>query len=159
MKNIQKIKIWKHVIQMTENSRLQFWKNSMKQKKAKVGSLMNSEIWTLSGKSPVIINITRMVCTTYRTLMQPWLDSSTGWSIIPYTKGLQGLGVWSPVRAHTKGTGSIPSQGGYRRQPINASLSYQCFSFSLLKKNKHVFEWLRILKNFNAAKSWFLEDK
>ena len=42
------------------------------------------------------------------------------------------------VRAYTWVTGSIPSRGAYGRQPIDVSLSQQCFSllFSLFKSNE-----------------------
>ena len=35
------------------------------------------------------------------------------------------------VRAHAWAVGSVPSQGAYKRQPINVSFSHQCVSPSL----------------------------
>ena len=39
--------------------------------------------------------------------------------------------VQFPVRAHAWVVGSVPGQGVYGRQPVNVSLSHQCFSHSL----------------------------
>ena len=54
----------------------------------------------------------------------------------------QRLWVWFLVGALTWVAGSTPGQGAYGRQPIDASLSHWCFSFSLSQINKH--PWVRI---------------
>ena len=53
---------------------------------------------------------------------------SVGLSVILYTKILQ---AGSPVRTYTQAWGLIPSRGAQERQPIDVSLSYQCFSLCL----------------------------
>ena len=58
----------------------------------------------------------------------PWLGSSACQNIVPYTKRLW---VQFPVKAYAQAVHSVPGQGAYRRQPMDVSLSRQCFSISL----------------------------
>ena len=62
----------------------------------------------------------------YHVLLWPvWLS----WlGIVLQTERLQ---VWFLVRAHTRVAGWVPGWGTYERQPVNVSLSHQCFSPSL----------------------------
>ena len=73
--------------------------------------------------------------------------------------------VWLLIRAHAWIAGSVPVQGVYKSQPINVSLSHQCFSPSLfpslplsLKVNKlNIFlkiknsPWLVWLSGLSAS--------
>ena len=75
--------------------------------------------------------------------MSPAQYGSVGGSIVPYTERPW---VQFPVRAHTQVVGSVPSWGTCEWQPIDASLSHQCFSpfsgpcLNAPKKQLNIFE-------------------
>ena len=50
---------------------------------------------------------------------------------------------------HQEVAGLIPGQGAHGKQPINVSLSHQCFSLSLSQINKQIFE-----RELKGKKMW-----
>ena len=78
-------------------------------------------------RNPVKLR-TAWFCGWWALLPRRSLRNLSGWGVILQTEMLW---VKFPIRIHAWFVDSVPGRGAYKRQPICASLSHQCFPLSL----------------------------